>query len=69
MAIDRLNGRLVCHTDMLRLDTHKLAVFLVSVVDGDKAAAAAGLEEQPEIGEGCREGRRDATQMRFGQVR
>lgn len=39
--------------NVVRLDAHEGAVFLVGAVDGEVAAAESGLVEEPEVGECC----------------
>ena len=52
MAINNLNGITIRNRHVVGLDTHDLAILLVSGVDGEKTAAAAALVHEPEVGEG-----------------
>ena len=55
VAVDYGDRFCVCDTDMVWLDPDHLAILLVRIVDGKIAVSFAGLEEKPEICEGCRE--------------
>lgn len=57
VAIDDGDGSWVCDGDVVGLDADDLAVGLVCLVYGEVSSASAALVHEPEVGEGCWEGR------------
>ena len=57
VAIDDGDGSRVCDGNVVGLDADEFAVGLVGLVYGEVASSSAALVHEPEIGEGCWEGR------------
>lgn len=69
MSIDSLDGGIVGDRNMLRCDTHHLAILLMRFVDGQVTFSLSCLKQQPKIGETRESWAGDAPQVRILQVR
>lgn len=49
MAVNDLDGLVVGHTDMVGLDAHNRAQFLVHLVDGQVAITPPTYRQQPKV--------------------
>lgn len=51
MAVDDRDGIGVCNRNLVRLDSHKFAIFRMCFMNGQVAAAEATLVQIPQVGE------------------
>lgn len=51
MAVDNRDGIGVCNRNLVRLDSHKFAIFRMCFMNGQVAAAEATLVQIPQVGE------------------
>lgn len=63
MAINDLNGLVIGHADMIRLDAHHRSKLLVHLVDSQIPVPTPAYREQPKIGELRGERRGDASKL------
>ena len=61
MRVDDGNHIRVCNRDVIRLDAHKLAIFLVGFMNSFEASATTALVQQPEVGESGKRRTRNVT--------
>lgn len=66
VAINVRDGRFICDTDMIWLDSDKLAVFLVCFIDAQISLSLPCLEQQPQVREFGEERSRDIADSGVG---
>lgn len=68
VAIDVRDSVCVCDADMVRLDAHQGAVFLVCFVHSEITLSASYLEKEPEVCPGGGKGRGDGPDLPAAEV-